>query len=53
MSHAELRTMASVTVDDPAIHKKNMKVDDRGRVYVGTELAGERVTVTIEVENNE
>jgi len=43
--------MASITVESPDVHKKNMTVDDRGRVYVGKELAGDNVTITVEVNN--
>lgn len=42
--------MAEVTVTDPDEHESGKKVDDRGRVYVGTEYAGEYVRIIVERE---
>lgn len=39
--------MAEVTITNPEVHDTK-KVDDRGRVYVGKELVGETVRVTVE-----
>jgi len=43
--------MATVTVDNPDVHRKDVPVDDRGRVVVGKEYSGEDVTVIVEVDN--
>lgn len=44
--------MATVTIEDPDEHKTG-KVDDRGRVYVGTDYVGKRVRVVVEVEDDD
>lgn len=45
--------MAEVTITDPDEVKSGAKVDDRGRVYVGTEYSGRHVRVVVETENDE
>lgn len=40
--------MADVTIENPDEYRKNVPVDDRGRVSVGKSLAGERVTIVVE-----
>jgi len=44
--------MATVTVDDPVEHRKDVPVDDRGRVVIGKEHSGKRVTVIVEEGND-
>ena len=42
--------MARITLEidiDELITKKEVKVDDRGRVYIGRELCGEDVTILV------
>lgn len=41
--------MTEVTVTDPDEVQTAKKVDDRGRVYVGTDYSGKRVRVVMEV----
>lgn len=40
--------MATVEIEDPDVHRKGAPVDERGRVSVGREFAGENVTVVVE-----
>jgi uncharacterized protein RhaS with RHS repeats len=43
--------VTQVTVTDPVAHKTGVKVDDNGRVYLSTSLAGKRVNVVVEEEH--
>lgn len=40
--------MAEIKIEDPEVHK-HAKVDQQGRVFIGSDYAGDRVTVTVEV----
>jgi len=44
--------MAKVSVENPELYDEK-QVDDRGRVYVSKELAGEDVRVIIEVPDED
>jgi len=41
--------MGQVTVDDPDEQRTNSKVDGQGRVYIGSDYAGKKVNVVVEV----
>jgi len=44
--------MATVTIDDPDVHKSGMKVSKNGSVHVGEKYAGKRVRIVVEVETD-
>lgn len=44
--------MAKVEIEDP-VELKRQKVDDRGRVYVGTAYSGQRVRIAVELLDDE
>jgi len=41
--------MADIEVSDPDVYRKTAPVDSRGRVSIGRDLAGESVTIVVEV----
>ena len=41
--------MAQTTVTDPDVYRPNAPVDARGRVSIGTDLAGETVEIVVKV----
>lgn len=43
----------SFVVENPDVYRKEVPVDNRGRVSVGREHAGKTVTVVVEIENND
>jgi len=46
--------MPDVQFEDPDVYRKEVPVDDRGRVVIGREHSGKTVTIAVEVnENNE
>jgi len=45
--------MGTVTVNDPDEHRTNRKVDQNGRVFIGSEHAGKQVNVVVEVVDDE
>ena len=47
--HNEPHIMGQVTVNDPDEHRTDSKVDAQGRVYIGSDYAGEKVNVVVEV----
>lgn len=42
--------MATVEVENPDVHRKDVPVDDRGRVVIGKKYSGQEVTVIVEVD---
>lgn len=45
--------VVEVTITDPDVHRKDVPVDDRGRVVIGREHAGKKVTIVVKVSENE
>jgi len=41
--------MGTVEIQDPAEHRTKSKVDQQGRVFIGSEHAGKHVNVVVEV----
>lgn len=44
--------MARVVIEDPDVHRKGAPVDTRGRVSIGQEHEGKKVTVVVEIHDS-